>query len=72
MFAQEIGERLVKQGLNGAVDVCREVLDAAVFLELYDKRQAPFSGHRRGKVLQDGEEHYQTLLQAAPKPHVLG
>jgi len=23
------------------------------------------------KMLQDAEEHYQTLLQAAPKPHVL-
>ena len=32
----------------------------------------PLIGSMIDGMLQDAEEHYQTLLQAAPKPHVLG
>jgi hypothetical protein len=50
VFAQEIGERLVKQGFDGAVCIGREVLDAPVFFRLDNERQAPLSGPRGGKV----------------------
>ena len=33
--------------------------------------QLPLIGSMIDGMLQDAEEHYQTLLQAAPKPHVL-
>jgi hypothetical protein len=50
VFAQQIGERLLKQRLDGAVGVRREVLDAAMILGRNHKRQAPLPGPRRGKV----------------------
>ena len=50
VFAEQIGERLVQERLDGAVGVRREVLNAAMILGLDDKRQAPLPGPRRGKV----------------------
>ena len=50
MFAQEIGERLMQEVFDGAVGIRREVFDAAVFLGLDNKRQAPLSGPASGKV----------------------